>query len=159
VDKVERSKQDKEAADRNKQAKDEAQRAKDIDRAALLADIRHLIENESKLADAIGIRGTTFSTDGLSELDALRQEILADGNVDPAIKAFVTAAADMLFRCTGTRLERRQPWYVSPKTFNIHHDESLGSGAYGEVFKATMDGTIVAVKLFKNHQSLEVSSG
>jgi hypothetical protein len=129
--------------------------------ADLLTEVRELQKNPAKIADAIGIRGSTISDTNLSELDALRQEVESesDVSVDPVIKKFVTAATDTLFGLTGSSLEHRRPWYTKPKAINIHSGLALGRGAYGEVYMATMDGTIVAVKFFRKiqFQFLEVS--
>jgi hypothetical protein len=130
--------------------------ANKADVSALMTEVQNLHQDPDKIADAIGIRGSTFSAEGAAELDTLVQEVDANPDVDLALRTFVHSANDTLQKRTGTSLQRRQPWFIHPRKLFVDYAEFLGQGAYGRVYKGTLEGKSVVAKMFKERQTLEV---
>jgi hypothetical protein len=147
-----------ESAKEAEKLKMQAREANKADVSVLLTEVKQLKDNPDKIAEVIGLQGSTFSTEAAADLDTLFQEVHANNNVEEVLREFVNTAVDTVQRCTGSFLQGRQSWLIHPRDLSVDYNACIGQGAYGKAYKATKHDQVVVVKMFNDHQTLEVGS-
>jgi hypothetical protein len=139
-----------------KELKIQAREANEADVSVLLTEVQKLKDDPDKIAEVIGLQGSTFSTEAAAELDTLFQEIHATDNVEEVLRDFVNTAVDTVQKRTGSLLQGRQSWLIHPRDLSVDYNACIGQGAYGKAYKASRQNQVVVVKMFNERQTLEV---
>jgi hypothetical protein len=146
-----------ESAKEVEKLKMQAREANKADVSVLLTEVKKLKDNPDKIAEVIGLQGSTFSTEAAADLDILFWKIHANNNVEEVLHEFVNTAVDTVQQCTGSLLQGRQSWLIHPRDLSVEYNACISQGAFAKAFKATKYNQVIVVKIFNDQQTLEVS--